>query len=45
MWCYNGIKRHPVYPYNICYNGVIMENGFADDPTWTRDYDITGMYI
>ena len=27
---FNGIKRHPVYPYNICYNGVIMENGFAD---------------
>ena len=26
-------KRHPVYPYNICYNGVIMENGFADDDT------------
>ncbi len=24
------IKRHPVYPYNICYNGVIMENGFAE---------------
>ncbi len=24
------IKRHPVYPYNICHNGAIMENGFAD---------------
>jgi hypothetical protein len=24
------IKRHPVYPYNICHNGVIMETGFAD---------------
>ncbi len=24
------IKRHPVYPYNICCNGVIMESGFAD---------------
>ncbi len=27
------IKRHPVYPYNICHNGVIRETGFADAET------------
>jgi hypothetical protein len=30
QWCCNEIKRHPVYPYNMCHNGVIMESGFAD---------------
>ena len=24
------IKRHPVYPYDTCHNGVIRETGFAD---------------